>query len=53
MQTAKEIYVVWINAELKIATFHGEHGYEKKVFTKHREFMDYLQQLSMKHFRFK
>lgn len=49
----KEAYSVWIHARKKIAAFHAEAGYEKQIFARHAEFMEYLQELSQKHYRFK
>lgn len=45
-------FVVWVDAENKLASFHEMNGLEKKRFPNKERFMDFLQQLSQQHYRF-
>ena len=45
-------YVIWIDREKQVVSFHEEAGYERMVFTYHAHFLQYLMDLQEKCFRF-
>lgn len=45
-------YVIWIDREKQVVSFHEEAGYERMVFTYHEYFLQYLMELQEKSFRF-
>ena len=46
-------WVIWIDAEHKVASFHEEIGYEKKTFLLREEYLKYIAELVECRFRFK
>ena len=46
-------WVIWIDAEHKVASFHEEIGYEKKAFLLREEYLKYIAELVECRFRFK
>lgn len=51
VQTA-ETYIVWISSTDRIASFRQVDGYEKKIFTTHEFFMNFLHGLQENGYRF-
>lgn len=47
-----ETYIVWISSTDRIASFRQVDGYEKKAFTTHEFFMNFLNGLQMEGYRF-
>ena len=47
-----DTYIVWISSTDRIASFRQVDGYEKKTFTTHEFFMNFLNGLQMEGYRF-
>lgn len=45
-------YIVWLDEQARIASFHNVAGYEKRSFTCHEFFMSFLHSLQERGYRF-
>lgn len=45
-------FVVWVDTQSGIASFHEENGYEKKEFSQRDYFLEYITELVNSSFRF-
>ena len=52
MSTQDEVSALWVSTRERIASFHGEAGYEKIVFADANHFLAYIQELSDSWYRF-
>ena len=48
----RETYIVWVGNADRIASFSKVEGYEKKIFSNHEFFMNFLNGLQMEGYRF-
>jgi len=52
MQEIKNVWIIWIDTQEQIASFHSETGYEEMSFSSSDFFLSYVQSLQHMGYRF-